>query len=66
MNKSMEDSPNRLVQFGSIVPIDLQMTKSGDRCTVSVLLDVLIEWTWYATNVIAWKGSEVHGIILVV
>ena len=31
-----------LVQFRSIVPIGLQMTGSG---TMSVLLDVLIEWT---------------------
>jgi hypothetical protein len=48
-----------LVDLGpiSIVPIGLQMTKT---CTVSVLLDVLIEWTCgcNATDVIAWMGSE--------
>ena len=33
-----------------IVPVDLQITRSGDRCTVSVLLDALIEWTWRQCN----------------
>jgi len=45
-----------LVQF----LLSLSAYKMMRTCTVSVLLDVLIEWTCgcNATNVIAWMGSE--------